>query len=54
VFARAAYGTFGSNVPAMLRAVLKPLYDYAWFVGFFLSSALYYLLMLRFKPLTAT
>jgi NCS1 family nucleobase:cation symporter-1 len=26
------------------------LYDYAWFVGFFLSAAIYYGLMLRFKP----
>ncbi len=31
---------------------LRFLYDYAWFVGFFVSSAIYYLLMLRYKPLT--
>jgi NCS1 family nucleobase:cation symporter-1 len=30
---------------------LRFLYDYAWFVGFFLSAAIYYGLMLRFKPL---
>jgi NCS1 family nucleobase:cation symporter-1 len=29
------------------------LYDYAWFVGFFLSAAIYYVLMLRFKPVEA-
>ena len=26
------------------------LYDYAWFVGFFVSAAIYYVLMLRYKP----
>ena len=26
------------------------LYDYAWFVGFFVSAGIYYLLMLRYKP----
>jgi nucleobase:cation symporter-1, NCS1 family len=26
------------------------LYDYAWFVGFFVSAGIYYLLMLRWKP----
>jgi NCS1 family nucleobase:cation symporter-1 len=31
-------------------APLRFLYDYAWFVGFFVSAALYYSLMLRFKP----
>jgi NCS1 family nucleobase:cation symporter-1 len=30
------------------------LYDYAWFVGFFLSATIYYVLMLRFKPSVAT
>jgi nucleobase:cation symporter-1, NCS1 family len=25
--------------------VLKPLYDYSWFVGFFVSGGLYWLLM---------
>ncbi len=29
------------------------LYDYAWFIGFFLSGALYYLMMLS-KPAVAT
>src|ERR1700677_4041836 len=29
---------------------LRFLYDYAWFVGFFVSAALYYVLMLRYKP----
>jgi NCS1 family nucleobase:cation symporter-1 len=28
------------------------LYDYAWFVGFFLSGAIYYLMMLRHRPNT--
>jgi NCS1 family nucleobase:cation symporter-1 len=27
------------------------LYDYAWFVGFFVSAGIYYSLMLRYKPL---
>jgi NCS1 family nucleobase:cation symporter-1 len=31
-------------------APLRFLYDYAWFVGFFVSAALYYGLMLRYKP----
>jgi NCS1 family nucleobase:cation symporter-1 len=26
------------------------LYDYAWFVGFFLSAGIYYLLMRRYTP----
>ena len=30
--------------------LLRPLYDYAWFIGFFLSASLYYLLMLSHKP----
>jgi nucleobase:cation symporter-1, NCS1 family len=30
---------------------LRFLYDYAWFVGFFVSAGIYYLLMLRWKPL---
>ena len=34
----------GLAVPA-----LRFLYDYAWFVGFFVSAASYYLLMLRYK-----
>jgi NCS1 family nucleobase:cation symporter-1 len=32
---------------------LRFLYDYAWFVGFFVSSTIYYLLMLRYKPVVA-
>jgi NCS1 family nucleobase:cation symporter-1 len=28
---------------------LRFLYDYAWFVGFFLAAAIYYLLMLRYR-----
>jgi NCS1 family nucleobase:cation symporter-1 len=31
---------------------LRFLYDYAWFLGFFVSSTIYYLLMLRYKPAT--
>ena len=34
----------GLAVPA-----LRFLYDYAWFVGFFVAAATYYLLMLRYK-----
>jgi NCS1 family nucleobase:cation symporter-1 len=34
----------GLAVPA-----LRFLYDYAWFVGFFVAAASYYLLMLRYK-----
>ena len=33
--------------------ILRFLYDYAWFVGFFVSGASYYLLMLRFKESTS-
>jgi nucleobase:cation symporter-1, NCS1 family len=33
--------------------ILRFLYDYAWFVGFFVSAASYYLLMLRFKENTS-
>jgi NCS1 family nucleobase:cation symporter-1 len=29
---------------------LKSLYDYAWFVGFFVSAVSYYVLMLRYRP----
>jgi nucleobase:cation symporter-1, NCS1 family len=29
---------------------LRFLYDYAWFVGFFLSGASYYLLMSKYRP----
>ena len=29
---------------------IRFLYDYAWFVGFFLSAAIYYLLMRQYKP----
>ena len=36
--------TIGLAVPG-----LRFLYDYAWFVGFFVSAASYYLLMLRYK-----
>ena len=39
----------GLAVPAV-----RFLYDYAWFVGFFVSAGIYYFLMLRFKPETAT
>jgi NCS1 family nucleobase:cation symporter-1 len=28
---------------------LRFLYDYAWFVGFFVSAASYYFLMLRYR-----
>jgi NCS1 family nucleobase:cation symporter-1 len=30
------------------------LYDYAWFVGFFLSAGIYYLLMRRYTPTEST
>jgi nucleobase:cation symporter-1, NCS1 family len=33
--------------------ILRFLYDYAWFVGFFVSAASYYLLMLRFRGNTS-
>ena len=33
--------------------ILRPLYDYAWFVGFFLSAAFYYALMRHFPPLAS-
>src|ERR1700723_1427761 len=33
--------------------ILRFLYDYAWFVGFFVSAASYYLLMLRFRENTS-
>jgi NCS1 family nucleobase:cation symporter-1 len=29
------------------------LYDYAWFVGFFVAGLIYYVLMLRYTPETA-
>jgi NCS1 family nucleobase:cation symporter-1 len=32
---------------------LRFLYDYAWFVGFFMAAATYYLLMLRYKGLNS-
>jgi nucleobase:cation symporter-1, NCS1 family len=28
---------------------IRFLYDYAWFVGFFISAGIYYTLMLRYK-----
>jgi NCS1 family nucleobase:cation symporter-1 len=37
-------GIFSSQI-GLLIPVLRPLYDYAWFVGFFVSSTLYVLLM---------
>ena len=33
-----------------LFPALHFLYDYAWFVGFFLAGAVYYALMLRYQP----
>src|SRR6202012_4611446 len=43
----------GSGVGIALVGLAVPplrfLYDYAWFVGFFLSAAIYYALMLRYK-----
>jgi NCS1 family nucleobase:cation symporter-1 len=32
---------------------LRFLYDYAWFVGFFVAGLIYYVLMLRYTPETA-
>jgi NCS1 family nucleobase:cation symporter-1 len=29
---------------------LRFLYDYAWFVGFFVAGLIYYVLMLRYTP----
>ncbi len=37
----------GLAVPA-----IRFLYDYAWFVGFFLAGSIYYVLMLGYKPNT--
>ena len=49
-------GIFVALVGLIVPA-LRPLYDYAWFVGFFLSAAVYYLTMLgagavEIEPLT--
>jgi NCS1 family nucleobase:cation symporter-1 len=42
-------GVFVALIGLAVPAV-RFLYDYAWFVGFFLSAAIYYVLMLRYKP----
>jgi NCS1 family nucleobase:cation symporter-1 len=44
-----AAGVFAALIGLRIPAV-RFLYDYAWFVGFFLSAALYYALMLAYKP----
>jgi nucleobase:cation symporter-1, NCS1 family len=45
LFAGVFVALIGLAVPS-----LKFLYDYAWFVGFFVSSVSYYVLMLRHRP----
>jgi len=37
-------GVFGAYI-GLVVPVLHPMYDYAWFAGFFLSGAVYLLLM---------
>jgi NCS1 family nucleobase:cation symporter-1 len=48
-----AAGVFGALI-GLAVPVLRFLYDYAWFVGFFLAAALYYALMLTEQQQTAT
>jgi NCS1 family nucleobase:cation symporter-1 len=45
-------GVFVALIGLAVPAV-RFLYDYAGFVGFFLSAAIYYALMLRYKPVDA-
>jgi NCS1 family nucleobase:cation symporter-1 len=50
---RAVVALFAGVVVALIGLAipsLKFLYDYAWFVGFFVSAASYYVLMLRYRP----
>src|SRR6201996_3642993 len=50
---RAAIALVAGVFLALVGLVAPPvrfLYDYAWFVGFFVSAGIYYLLMLRWKP----
>jgi NCS1 family nucleobase:cation symporter-1 len=46
-------GVFVALIGLVVPSV-RFLYDYAWFVGFFVSSTIYYLLMLRYKPVLVT
>jgi NCS1 family nucleobase:cation symporter-1 len=48
-----AAGVFAALIGLRVPAV-RFLYDYAWFVGFFLAAILYYLLMLGYKPQPAS
>ena len=43
-----AAGVFASLIGLVLPAV-RPLYDYAWFVGFFLAAGVYFVLMLKIE-----
>ena len=47
-----AAGVFAALIGLRVPAV-RFLYDYAWFVGFFLAAAVYYALMLGYKPAAA-
>jgi nucleobase:cation symporter-1, NCS1 family len=52
---RAIAALVGGVVVALIGLAvptLRFLYDYAWFVGFFIAAATYYVLMLRYKPST--
>jgi NCS1 family nucleobase:cation symporter-1 len=44
-------GVFLALIGLVVPAI-RFVYDYAWFVGFFVSAAIYYLLMLRWKPVS--
>jgi nucleobase:cation symporter-1, NCS1 family len=48
-----AAGVFAALIGLRVPAV-RFLYDYAWFVGFFLAAAVYYALMLGYKPQPAS
>ena len=48
-----AAGVFAALIGLRVPAV-RFLYDYAWFVGFFLAAAVYYVLMLGYKPQPAS
>jgi nucleobase:cation symporter-1, NCS1 family len=45
LFAGVVVALIGLAIPS-----LRFLYDYAWFVGFFVSAASYYVFMLRYRP----
>ena len=42
-----------SFMALLVIPALKPLYDYAWFVGFFASGAIYFALMKMTAPVEA-